>query len=142
VAKDSGGNLALTWDESASATDTTMRTFLSLLDGGTDTFASYLVSTMTGISNDDPLRYSATAMQADYAGLHHMFYRNPGLLYTMGTVSDGSLTTTSSQDLSTLGTFPFGALSTDTDWSRKNFIAWQENTSNSVIGNVAVGSTN
>jgi hypothetical protein len=32
-------------------------------------------------------------------------------------------------------------LSTDTDWSGKNFIAWQENTQTSIHALVAVGTT-
>lgn len=141
AATDRNGNMALTWDESASTSSTSMRTFLSVLDGSTDAFASYLVDTMTGILNDNQLLYSGTAMQIDYAGAYHMFYRDNSLLYTMGTVSSGVLTTTSAMNLSSTGTFPYGSLSTDTDWSGKNFIAWQENGIESLISYVAVGTT-
>lgn len=145
---DRNGNMALTWDESASVNGRIqMRTFLSPLDGTTDAFSSYLVSTTEHMVQADPLYMSGTAVQIDYAGGYHMFYRDVNLddhqlLYTMGEIASSALTMTDAIDISTLGSFPFGSLSTDTDWSGKNYITWQAaNQSGGNTSWVAVGKT-
>lgn len=120
-------------------TDGSMRVYISLFEGA-DSFASYLMDEIADIDTNDPYESSGTSVIPDYAKGYHMFYRDgDDLVYVLGELTDTGMTATRPTKISSADRIARGQMRTDTDWSGKNFLAWQEGKGNLYATIVAVG---